>query len=216
MAPIPDRPKVYHITHLDNLAKIIRDGVIWSDAERIRRGLNCEVVGMSEIKRRRLEEIEVDCHPGTMVGQYVPFYFCPRSVMLYILHMGNNPGLTYHGGQGPIVHLRADLSAVLEWAEDEGRRWAFSKGNAGAYYAEFFNESEKLDELNWDYISRTDWRDPDVKEAKQAELLIEGSFPWDLVETIGVIDRAREQQVTNVVRNATHQPRIAVERSWYY
>jgi hypothetical protein len=216
MASIPDRPKIYHITHLDNLAKIIRDGVIWSDAERIRRGLDCEVVGMNEIKRRRLEEIEVDCNPGTMVGQYVPFYFCPRSVMLYILHMGNSPGLTYHGGQGPIVHLRADLSAVLEWAEAEGRRWAFSKGNAGAYYAEFFNESEELDELNWGYISRTDWRDPDVKEAKQAELLIEGSFPWDLVETIGVIDRAREQQVTNVVRNATHQPRIAVERSWYY
>lgn len=216
MTPIPDQPKVYHITHLDNLAKIIRDGVLWSDAERIRRGLDCEVVGMSEIKRRRLEEIGVDCHPGTMVGQYVPFYFCPRSVMLYILHMGNNPGLTYHGGQGPIIHLRADLKTVLEWAEGEGRRWAFSKGNAGAYYAEFFNQPERLDELNWDYISRTDWRNPDVKEAKQAELLVEGSFPWELIETVGVMDQAREQQVTNVVRNAAHKPTTAVESSWYY
>jgi len=67
-----------------------------------------------------------------MVGQYVPFYFCPRSVMLYILHMGNNPGLTYHGGQSPIVHLQADLGTVLDWVETEDRRWAFSKGNAGA------------------------------------------------------------------------------------
>jgi ssDNA thymidine ADP-ribosyltransferase, DarT len=145
---MPNRPKIYHITHIDNLAGIVRDGALWSDAERIGRGLDCEVVGMSEIKRRRLEEIEVDCNPGTMVGQYVPFYFCPRSVMLYILHTGNNPGLTYHGGQGPIVHLRADLNAVLKWAEAEDHCWAFSKGNAGAYYAEFFNESERLDELN--------------------------------------------------------------------
>jgi ssDNA thymidine ADP-ribosyltransferase DarT-like protein len=216
MEPMPNRRKIYHISHMDNLTRIIRDGVLWSDAERIRRGLECEVVGMSEIKRRRLEEIEVDCNPGTMVGQYVPFYFCPRSVMLYILHMGNNPGLTYHGGQGPIVHLRADLQAVLEWAEGEGRHWVFSRGNAGAYYAEFFNEAQRLDDLNWDFISRTDWRDPDVKEAKQAELLIEGSFPWELIEMVGVMDQARERQAAEVVQEAAHQPRVAIERSWYY
>lgn len=216
MEPMPNRRKIYHISHIDNVTRIIRDGVLWSDAERIRRGLECEVVGMTEIKRRRLEEIEVDCNPGSMVGQYVPFYFCPRSVMLYILHMGNNPGLTYHGGQGPIVHLRADLQAVLEWAEGEGRHWAFSRGNAGAYYAEFFNEAQRLDDLNWDFISRTDWRDPDVKEAKQAELLIEGSFPWELVEMVGVMDQARERQAAEVVQEAAHQPRVAIERSWYY
>ena len=216
MSPMPDHPKIYHITHVDNLARIIRDGVLWSDAERIRRGLDCEVVGMSEIKRRRLEEIEVDCNPGTMVGDYVPFYFCPRSVMLYILHMGNNPGLTYHGGQGPIVHLRADLKAVLDWAEAEGRRWAFSRGNAGAYYAEFFNEARRLNDLNWDFISRTDWRDPDVKEAKQAELLIEGSFPWESIEMVGVMDQAREQHAAEVAHTAAHQPKVAIEPSWYY
>jgi hypothetical protein len=216
MSPMPDHSKIYHITHVDNLSKIIRDGVLWSDAERIRRGLDCEVVGMSEIKRRRLEEIEVDCNPGTMVGHYVPFYFCPRSVMLYILHRGNHPGLTYHGGQGPIVHLRADLRTVVAWAKNEGRRWAFSKGNAGAYYAEFFNEAQRLNDLPWDVIAQTDWRDPDVKEAKQAELLIEGSFPWELIEMIGVMDPAREQQAAEVVEKAAHQPKVAVERSWYY
>jgi hypothetical protein len=213
---MPDHPKIYHITHTDNISRVIRDGVLWSDAERIRQGLDCEVVGMSEIKRRRLEEIEVDCNPGTMVGHYVPFYFCPRSIMLYILYRGNHPGLTYHGGQGPIVHLRADLEAALGWAKTEGRRWAFSKGNAGAYYAEFFNQEQRLNELNWEAISQTDWRDPDVKEAKQAELLIEGSFPWELIEMIGVMDSARAQQVVSVVRAATHQPQVTVEHSWYY
>jgi len=50
----------------------------------------------------------VKCHPGTKVGQYVPFYFCPRSIMLYILHRGNHPDLDYREGQGPILHLQAD------------------------------------------------------------------------------------------------------------
>src|SRR6266566_1513078 len=146
--PVPKSPKIYHITHVRNLPSIV-DDVLWSDAERIGRELACTVVGMSEIKRRRLEELKVDCHPGTNVGNYVPFYFCPRSIMLYLLHMGNAPGLTYQGGQRPIIHLQADLRAVLKWAEDEGKRWAFTNVNAGAYYAQFFNNPVRLDKLDW-------------------------------------------------------------------
>lgn len=99
--PVPQRPKIYHITHINNLPSVV-DAVLWSDADRVRQGLNCEVIGMNEIKRRRLEELNVDCHPDTKVGDYVPFYFCPRSIMLYLLHMGNHPDLSYLGGQRPI------------------------------------------------------------------------------------------------------------------
>jgi len=67
--------KIYHITHLGNLTRIVAAGRLWSDAKRLELGLECEIVGMSEIKRRRLEEIEVSCFPGTQVGEYVPFYF---------------------------------------------------------------------------------------------------------------------------------------------
>ncbi|OFV93416.1 MAG: hypothetical protein A3H28_16380 [Acidobacteria bacterium RIFCSPLOWO2_02_FULL_61_28] len=213
--PIPERPKIYHITHLDNLSKIV-DDVLWSDAERIRRGLECTIVGMNEIKRRRLEELIVDCYPDTRVGDYVPFYFCPRSIMLFILHRDNHPDLTYHGGQQQIIHLQADLDAVVEWARAEDRLWVFSKGNAGARYAEFFNDPALLDLLNWDAIAATDWRDPDIKESKQAEFLVEKSFPWELVERIGVINVEVAQQVTALIRGANHQPITAVEREWYY
>jgi hypothetical protein len=54
---VPRNPKIYHITHLRNLRGIVEAGVIWSDAKRIELGLDCEVVGMSQIKQRRLREI---------------------------------------------------------------------------------------------------------------------------------------------------------------
>lgn len=171
---------------------------------------------MSEIKRRRLEELEVDCHPGTMVGEYVPFYYCPRSAMLYLLHRGNSPGLAYGGGQQPMVHLRADLKTAVQWADTEGRRYAFTKTNAGARYAEFFDEFSRTDEINWTAIRARDWRDPDIKEGKQAEFLIESSFPWELVELVGVISDAVAEQVIEAVRNAAHRPKVEVRREWYY
>lgn len=215
MSPVPENPKIYHITHVKNLATIV-DEVIWSDAERVRQGLECTVVGMSEIKRRRLEEIEVDCHPGTQVGHYVPFYFCPRSVMLYMLYKDNRPDLAYHGGQRPIVHLQADLHMVLEWAKNERRRWAFSKRNAGARYSDFYNDPTLFDTLGWEAIAATDWRDPDVKEGKQAEFLIEEYFPWKFVELIGAIDAEVAKQVEGVITEADHQPEVVVKPNWYY
>lgn len=146
---------------------------------------------MSEIKRRRLEEHEVKCHSGTMVGEYVPFYFCPRSVMLYILHMGNHPGIDYREGQGPIIHLQADLKAAVKWATDNKIRWAFSDINAGTYVAQFYDDLSQLnDVINWSAVEATDWRDAAIQEYKQAEFLTYESFPLGLVEKIGVCNNS--------------------------
>lgn len=216
MANVPAHPKIYHITHLRNLPQIVAAGKLWSDAKRIELGLSCDVVGMSHIKRRRLEEIEVDCHPGTHVGDYVPFYLCPRSIMLFILHKGNHPDLNYTEGQAPIIHLECDLHAVVQWANGQGRRWAFSDRNAGTRIAAFYNDLARLDELNWPAIATDRWGDATVKEGKQAEFLVHESFPWRLVERVGVCNPTVLAQVQHAISTATHQPVVRVEPDWYY
>jgi len=73
VTPAPAQPKIYHITHVENLPSIVADGGLVSDATMIARGGPAAAIGMSNIKRRRVEELGVDCHPGTKVGDYVPF-----------------------------------------------------------------------------------------------------------------------------------------------
>jgi hypothetical protein len=90
----PTNPKIYHITHVENLPSILAAGSLSSDARRIKQGLANTNVGMTTIKARRLA-LEVDFHPVTKVGEYIPFYFCPRSIMLYLLYRGNHPDLSY-------------------------------------------------------------------------------------------------------------------------
>lgn len=215
MSVPPQNPKIYHITHLENLGRMV-DGVLWSDAERLRQNLECQVVGMGEIKRRRLEELEVGCNPGTKVGEYVPFYFCFRSIMLYLLYRSNHPDLTYRGGQRPILHLEADLRASAAWANANGRRWAFSNGNAGTRYTPFYCDLGELDALNWQAIAATNWRDPMVSERKHSEFLIETSVPWGLIERIGVIDQEMATLVSAALERAAHRPEVVVMRNWYY
>lgn len=207
----PAHPKIFHITHLENLKSIV-DGDIWSDAQRLRQNLACTIVGMSEIKRRRLEELRVPCCDNRFVGEFVPFYLCPRSIMLYLLHRGNHENLNYTGGQTPILRLQADLNAVVQWATERKRPWAISRGNAGSRYRSFFASLDQLDELNWAAIDANDWKDPMINEAKQSEFLVLNSFPWALVETIGVISDVRRRSVLEVVANATHQPPVVVRQ----
>ena len=211
--PPPAEPNIYHIVHVDRLASIVADGRLWSDAKLQRRVSLGTTIGMSEIKQRRLTN-PVKCRPGLKVGGCVPFYFCPRSVMLFVIHKGNMEGLEYRDGQGPIVHLEADLREAVAWAERKGRRWAFTVSNAGSSYFEDRCNLEQLDEINWDAVNARMWRD--CKEEKQAEFLVERSFPWKLVRRVGVRTSSVQDQAREAMRTTDHQPAVELRREWYY
>ena len=211
---VPASPKIYHILHVDRLASVIADGSLWCDAEIARRAPPGTTIGMNTIKHRRLNELTLTSHPGLYVGECVPFYFCPRSIMLYLIHRANHPELSYRGGQTPIIHLEADLSAAVAWADENDRHWAFTLSNAGAYYFEDRNNLAQLHELDWDSIQARDWQGK--KEGKQSEFLIEHSFPWHLVERIGVMNNTIYTQVMHALAGAAHRPPVEIRRDWYY
>ena len=187
---VPEHPKIYHICHMDRLAAIVGEGCLWSDAEVQNKQISGTTIGMSTIKARRLQK-SLSCYPNLHVGDCVPFYFCPRSVMLYLFHMNNHPEITYRGGQNPIIHLQADIHDVINWAERNNKRWVFTDSNAGSFYFDDFNDLSQLSEVNWSAVQATNWKD--CREDKQAEFLLEDQFPWPLVEAIGVYSQAQVQ-----------------------
>ena len=189
--------KIYHIVHIDKLQSIINSGGLLSDSEVIRQGLNGTNIGMNSIKQRRLKELTLSTYPDLFVGQCVPFYFCPRSVMLYMMHMGNSPDITYQGGQDSIIHLEADLMNSIDWANTNGKRWVFTSSNAGSRYFEDTNNIANLSRLNWNAINARYWND--VVEEKQAEFLCEHSFDLSLIHRIGVSNQTVYQQVLNIM-----------------
>jgi hypothetical protein len=215
MTEPPNPTRIYHITHISNLPSILNAEGLLSDAEMIARAGPELAIGMSEIKQNRMR-FPVKCHEGDTVGEYVPFYFCPRSIMLYLLYMANHPGLTYRGGQGPILHLEADLGSTVDWANENGSRWAFSLANAGAAYAPFRNDLAKLDEIDWTAVQATDFRDAKVKEGKQAEFLVKRFCPWSLIQRVGVRSEKVQRQVLAMLEDAGHQPPVDVLPAWYF
>jgi hypothetical protein len=209
---------IFHITHVDNLPSIIKDGYLWSDRRLVDTHGERVVIGLNNIKKRRLNELPVHCHPETQVGDYVPFYFCPRSPMLYMIHM-QNPDLKYLEGQKRVVHLVSTTDLAIQAASE--RPWAFSDGNAGAFYTQFSADIRKLATfVDWKAVNAKWWRgqnvDPAVMSKKMAEFLVHDWFPWTSIRIIGVIQQSIADEVQQILAHADHEPQVSVRRKWYY
>ena len=212
--PAPVDPNIYHIVHVDRLPSIVAEVGLLCDAAIAERRPVGTTTGMNDIKQRRLSELRLSSHGDLCVGACVPFYFCPRSVMLYVISQANHPQLSYRGGQDPIVHLEADLRTTVAWAEEQDLRWAFTLSNAGARYFEDRSDLGQLGEIDWDAVEATHWSR--CKEGKQAEFLIEQRFPWELVSRIGVRSQRVCYQTEAVLEAAAHRPPVEIRPAWYY
>ncbi|MFG1650812.1 DUF4433 domain-containing protein [Micromonospora sp. NPDC049275] len=206
-----------HFTHVDNLSRIIKTGRLFADSS-VGPQLATNV-GSVEIKARRRER-SVPCPPGGVVADYVPFYFAPRSPMMYRIacdHRGSKPGC-YPGGDDPLVYLVSSVERVHA-AE---RRWVASDGNCAAGLTRFSNELAELAALvDWPLLEAQIWKDvPDDMDRvrrRAAEFLVHREFPVDLLTGYAVRTTDRQEQVRQVFRDAGMiEPYVGVRPGWYY
>ena len=217
MALPPENPVIYHIVHIDRLQSILNSGYLWSDKIVSQHQYYGTIIGMQKIKNNRLNRTIDGIYSDLHVGECVPFYFCPRSVMLYMIYKKNHYELEYAGGQESIVHLRADLYTTVEWAEKNNLRWAFSSSNASSAYASFSSNLSQINHLNWDAINACYWAERSIKDQKQAEFLIENKFNCNLIDYIGVHNQDILKQAKILLNEASYcNIEVNIRRDWYY
>lgn len=205
-AILPNAP-IFHITHVENLASIIAHGCLWSDAQRISRNLVTTNIGYSHVKQRRLNR-PVPVAARGRLGDYVPFNFCPRSVMLYVVSRGHQD---YARGQDEIVHLVSSVQTAVALR----RPWAFTDLHADLGYAAYYESLAKLGEVDWAVMPLAQWGgNDDVKAKRQAEFLVHDAFPWSAIERIGVKSPQVAARVRAMLPSGT--PAVSVEPRWYY
>ena len=215
MSTPPAHPELFHIIHINRLRSIINLGNLYSDAIVTRQQMLGTQIGFSRIKQRRALK-NLASYPDLHVGDCVPFYFCPRSVMLYPIYKQNHPQLTYTGGQNAIIHLRLCMHCCIAWANENKLRWVFTDSNAGSRHFHDFNNLSNLQQLNWQAISARQWSHPITREEKQAEFLIENNVCFKNVLEIGVNNPITHQQVVAMLNNSNYSPIVSIKPNWYY
>ena len=209
--PIVTNALIYHITPVENLASIARDGIL-CDLIAVATDVASVNIGYDHIKERRRQRL-VTVGPRGTLDHYVPFYFAPRSPMLYTISKGN---VEDSGTQSHIVHLVVNVDHVV----DQGLSYVFTDGHAEMAVSGQYTDLADLTKIDWDLMKFVMWNDtnayPNRKQKRQAEFLVHHHCPWDLVTSIGVMDTEALQMVQDVLRGIAPLPSIAVHRDWYY
>jgi len=140
----------------------------------------------------------------------VPFYFGPRSPMLYAIKNGKVDGCN---DQREIIYLVSTAEAVAE----AGLPFVFTNGHAIIGYVDHFNRLEDLENVPWDVIRAKYWNNfEDGRCKRQSEFLVYDFFPLSLVGSIGVFNTTRLGQVEGILEGAGASIDVNVCNQWYF
>src|SRR6266536_807819 len=163
----PERALIFRITHVDNVAWILDNGIHCRNSE------NCDPnyheIGNPDLIDKRSHRI-VPIEPGGTLSDYVPFYFTPYSPMLLNIKTG-------YGGmkQTPMSEI-AILVSSLHSVAKLGKRFVFTDRHAYLATAEYYQDIADLKKIDWKILQTRDFKkDPDKPEKferYQAEALI--------------------------------------------
>jgi len=208
--PLP----IYHITPIDNLESILSAGRLLAYNAMRAAKTQYTNIAYENIQDRRAR-IRVPCGAGGVLHDYVPFYFAPRSSMLYTINRGNVPNYTQ--GQEAVIHLVSHVEDIDARGDLD---FVFTDGHAVMEFTTFFDELNYLDNIDWDVMESRYWRDTnednDRKRRRQAEFLVRNFFPWELIIKIGFINSTIKAKTENILQNFTHKPSVIVPENWYY
>lgn len=203
-------PPIYHFTDVSNLEPVLE-----ARALRCHRAAPAKVnIGNISIKDNR-ELIDVDCGPGGKVCDYVPFYFAPRSPMLYSIMRGNVEGVD--SNQRRLVYLVSSTEAMYA----AGRECVFSDGNAATFGVTTFEaDRQKLaSHVDWAVMELRYWantaEDPDRRRRRMAEFLVHEEVAIDLFTEIGVYD-AEIKALVEALGEEEPPIGVRVRRGWYF
>jgi len=200
---------LYRITHIDNLPDLLARGCDCSPSAAKAEGITKRSISHKDIMDKR-ENTVVRVAPGGFVADYVPFYFGPRSPMLYAIKEGKVEG---YQGQREIIYL----VTAAEDVETARIPFAFTDGHAIMNYVGHYNRLADLPKVKWDIIRATYWNNfEDGRCRRQAEFLVRERFPLTLVREIGVMDESVRNQVAALLEPSSLQPLLQVRREWYF
>jgi hypothetical protein len=210
----PSRHLIMHFTHVRNLPGILTTGCLQADSLVSRgSGLRVEAADL-EIKARRTT-IPVPLAPYGCVADYVPFYFAPRSPMLYKLAKGSVP--TYTDGQDPLVYL----VSTVEHVGRAGLRCLFSDGNCAAAVTQVSGDLALLDSMvDWEVMRARMWgntaEDPDRMRRRMAEFLVHERVPIGCVAGIVVRTGGMRERVDGILAAQGVALPVRARPAWYF
>lgn len=207
--------RVYHLTHIDNLAAILESGRLFADANTAWGARPAVDISSTETRdARRAARVDGDDSPA--VASYVPFFLSPdSSVWNSIRAEMNDPRLSPAGKKADaydFVLLVSTVKAVFDATTSVEHSQTVVVGEADAALATTgFGVAPEFAQQ----MLRKLRADPSSDAILTAELLVADSVPFGSVSLIGVANDKVRDAVRAILAPSGYSTKTVVYPPWF-
>lgn len=177
---------LFRMTHINNIPHILQNGITHKNSQ----NANNDYVSIGDsslISTREKKEVAVTNGSNVTIkkivlGNFIPFYFGVRMPMLYVVQHGGN--FTTQTPASDIIYLVCSLEKILSIDVE----FYFTDGHATDNLTTFYDKNyiKQINKIiDWQAVNETYWggiENLDLKRRKQAEFLVKGDLPSDVIE----------------------------------
>ena len=200
----------FRMVHIDNIPHILKYGLVRADSP----NTNPNYVPIGDqlvIEKRKSRFLEISS--WKKIGDFIPFYFGPRSPMLYVIQHGYN-GVRRIEAEN-IVYCVIRLEDIIR----DGIECYFTDGHVLNDLSQVFHGSllGRVDEfVQYDEVFAYRWDDDeklDLKRRKEAELLLQNDLPIQYIRGFVVYNLEAKQLMLSM---GVDEKMVVVRPNYYF
>jgi hypothetical protein len=188
----------YRIYHIENLNRILQVGLC-SKNHPLSTSDFVPIGNPQIINTRSSTKVRINGYGN--IGDYIPFYFTPRSIMLYNIVTGYWAPLVPKISKSDIIVIRCEINQLIKV-----NRFFFTNGQANDALTRHYNDLSKLNKIDWANIQNSNFSksDDDFDRARryQAEFLVYYHVPVEAIESIIVYNEGTAKFVKDELSQA--------------
>ncbi len=202
---------IYRLSHYSNLDYTLTNGLYCCNSPNA--DPNYINIGHRNLIAKRGNRA-VPLPPGGVLNDYIPFYFAPRSPMLYSIYRNNVDG--FSGKQEDIIYLVSSVETIISASIE----FVFTDGHAYELISKFYNQTSDLKNVDWQIMGATYWnntaQDNDRMRRRMAEFLAYQFVSSNCILAIVVCDDKLKKVVDSIQKKCSTNIKTIIKPNWYY
>lgn len=209
-----NREYCYRITHINNLPLLLKNGIVNKNHPNASEDF-IEIGNPEIIDVRSTSPVKINNYG--MIGDYVPFYFTPKSIMLFNIITGYWHPLVPRRNRSEILVIRCLIDDLATLP-----RWFFTDGQANIKdgTVKHFNNLDYLDSIDWQCIQNSNFSksdgDFDRPRRYQAEFLVQHEVPIDYVESLNVYNQQAADAVNDILNENNINLAVNIQPQYFF
>ncbi|WP_370898047.1 type II toxin-antitoxin system toxin DNA ADP-ribosyl transferase DarT [Chryseobacterium gossypii] len=202
----------YRITHINNLPLVLKNGIV--NKHHPDASSNYIDIGNPEIIDVR-STMPVKINNYGMIGDYVPFYFTPKSMMLFNIITGYRHPLVLKRNRTEILIIRCLINDLATLPQ-----WFFTDGQGNKSLTKHYCDLTELNSIDWKCIQESNFKndedDPDRSRKYQAEFLVHKQVPLTSIESLNVYNKYSANIVKNLLKQNNINMAVNIQPQYFF